>query len=295
MTKSIKPRIVPTVALCALACLFWLAVACGGDEPEAANAPDYEATVAAALAAVEASAPTNEPPPTVEPTPTPAPTPTQVPPSPTPTAPAANTPETTTAGDSEPLAPLAINDPNAFLADLSESERTCLSGTIGPERLAALLRSPELSDEAGRSAVLGCLERDTLLRLFLTHVLSATGPLSPESSECLRRSYAETDLSALMSAVASPSDPGSPGESAEVAAMVAFMVSLSCLNEEEFQAAAPALGIAPGEYEGFQCALEKVGGQDAMTALLDPAAGFPVALFEAAAECQVQLGGSPPG
>lgn len=291
MTKSIKHRIVPVAVLCALACLFWLAVACGGDEPEAANAPDYEATVAAALAAVEASAPTDEPPPTVEP----APTPTEVPPSPTPTAPAANTPETTTAGNSEPLAPLVINDPNAFVADLSEPERTCLSGTIGPERLTVLLRSPELSDEADRSAVLGCLEQDTLLRLFLTHVLSATGPLSPESSECLRRSYAETDLNALMFAAASPSDPGSPGESAEVAAMVAFMVSLSCLNEEEFQVAAPALGMAPGEYEGFQCALEKVGGQDAMTALLAPAAGFPVALFEAAAECQVQLGGPPPG
>ena len=199
------------------------------------------------------------------------------------------------AGDAEPLAPLPIDDPNAFLADMSEAELACLSGAISPDRLAALLQNPELADEAERSALLGCLEHDTRLRLLLTPVLSATGPLSPESSACLRDSYADTDLQALMSNVMSPSDPGTPGETAQVAGMVTFMVSLSCLSEEEFQVAAPAMGIAPGEYEGFQCVLERVGGQDAMTALLTPAAEFPAALFEAAMECQLQLGGPPPG
>ena len=73
------------------------------------------------------------------------------------------------------------------------------------------------------------------------------------------------------------------------------MVSLSCLSEEEFQAAAPAMGIATGDYERSQRALEKVGGQDAMTTLLTPAAEFPTALLEIAPECQVQLSGPPPG
>lgn len=295
MTKCTKLNLHTAVTLSALACLCWFLLACGEEEPEVSDAPDYEATIAAALAKAGESAPTIEPTVTAEPTPTPAPTPTEVPPTPTPTAPAAAAPEATAAGDSDPLAPLPIDDPDALLASLSEGERSCLSAAVGPDRLATLLRNPDLASDADRAALLGCLEHDTRLRLLLTPVLSATGPLSPESSACLRDSYADTDLQALMSNVMSPSDPGTPGETAQVAGMVTFMVSLSCLSEEEFQVAAPAMGIAPGEYEGFQCVLERVGGQDAMTALLTPAAEFPAALFEAAMECQLQLGGPPPG
>lgn len=291
MTES--KGIIPfhAAALFALVCLCWFALACGGDEPEASDAPNYEATVAAALEKAGASAPTIEPTATTEPTP--APTPPEVPPSPTVSS--AVPPPPAVDSDREPLAPLAMGDANAFIAGISETERSCLAGAIAPEILRALLQSPEIADEADRSAVLGCLEHDTHLRLMLTPVLSATGPLSPQSSECLRSSYAETDLQALLSTVALPSDPGSAGESAEVAVMVGFVVSLSCLSEEEFQMAAPAMGIAPGEYEGFKCVLEKVGGQDAMTALLTPAGELPVALFEAAGEFQLQMAGPPPG
>ena len=77
--------------------------------------------------------------------------------------------------------------------------------------------------------------------------------------------------------------------------MVTFMVSLSCLSEEESQVAAPAMGIAPGEYEIIQCVLDTLGGQDALTALLTPDAESPAALFEAAFSCQLQMGGPPPG
>jgi hypothetical protein len=161
--------------------------------------------------------------------------------------------------------------------------------------LAAVLQSPELADEEDRSALLGCLEHDTLLRLLLTPVLSATGPISAESSACLRSSYADKDLQALLASLTNDSEPGSAPESAEVAGMVTFMVSLSCLSEEEFQVAAPAMGIAPGEYENFQCVLDTIGGQDALTVLLTPAAEFPAALFEAAFSCQLQMGGPPPG
>ncbi len=293
MTKSISGVLYRAPALCGLACLCWFVLACGGDEPEVADAPDYEATVAAALAKAGESDPTIQS--TTTPDPTPGPTPTEIPLSPTPTALSAVPPPPAVAGEMEPLAPLAMDDANAFLVGVSESERSCLSGTTAPGRLAALLRSPEMADEADRSALLGCLEHDTALRLFLTQVLTATGPLRPESSACLRRSYADTDLHALMANPPTDAEPGSPDESEATAVMVAFVVSLSCLTEDEFQAAAPAMGMAPEEYDNFQCALEKVGGQDTMTTLLTPAAEFPTALLEAALECQVQLSGPPPG
>ena len=290
MTNPMKRYLHLAAALSALMFLFWFALACGGDEPEVANAPDYESTVAAAVAKAGVFAPTPEP--TATAVPTPSPTPTDIPPTPArPTA----APGVQSNGGAEPLAPLAIDDANAFLADLSEAERSCLSGAMAPERLVAVLSAPQLADEAERATVLNCLQHETSLRLLLTPVLSATGPLSPESSECLRSSYAATDLRALMISLTAASDPGSPGETAEVAGMATFMVSLSCLSEEEFQVAAPAMGIAPGERENFQCVLEKVGGQDALTVLLTPAAEFPAALFEAIVECQLQLAGPPLG
>ncbi len=290
MTKSTKKTIYRVLTLSGLACLCWFVLACGADEREVPEAPDYEATVAAALAKASASSQPTEPTATMEPTPTL----TKAAPTATPTAAPTATADLPAAA-AQPLAPLAMDDANAFLADLSEAERSCLAGAIPPERLAAALQAPELVDETERAAILGCLEHETSLRLLLTPVLSATGPLSLETSECLRSSYADTDLRALMTTLTADSDPGSPGETAEVAGMVTFVVSLSCLSEEEFQVAAPAMGIGPGEYENFQCVLEKVGGQDALTVLLTPAAEFPAALFEAFVECQLQLAGPPPG
>ncbi len=293
MTKCTTRNLHLPIALSALACLCWFTLACGGDEPEVSDTPDYEATIAAALAKAGESAPTLEP--TATAAPTPAPTPTEIPPSPTPTDTPTSTPVAPANTDIEPLAALAINDVEEFLTDVAEAERDCLSAALPTDRLAALLVAPELANEAERTAVLGCLGHDTSLRLFMTPVLSATGPISAESSTCLRRSYANHDLTALMTRMLAANDPGSEGEAAQVEGMVTFVVSLSCLSEQEFQMAAPAMGIEPGEYENFQCVLERVGGPDALAVLLTPAAEFPAALFEAALECQVQMADPPPG
>lgn len=287
-------------AACILTCVFLLAAACGGEEPATTETPDYQATVSAAIAKISADQQPAAPTATAEPAPTPtgvpaSPTPAQVSASPTPDTPPTAAPADPAATDAAPLAPLPIADPDAFLAEISESERNCLSNSPGHDKLAAVLQAPDMAEEADRSALLGCLEHETSLRLLLTPVLSSTGPLSPETSACLRDSYADTDLNTLMSDQFAASDPGPGSEASGVAGMVTFMVSLSCLSEEEFQVAAPAMGIVPGEYENFQCVLERVGGQDAMVVLLTPAAEFPAALFEAAIACQLQMAGPPPG
>ena len=198
-------------------------------------------------------------------------------------------------GSAEPLAPLAAEDADALLADVSGSESMCLSDNIPSDRLAVLATTPELATEAEREAFIGCLEHDTRLRLLLTPVLNATSPLSVESSACMRRSYADTDLAALMSSVAADAGTGPEAEAAMAQGMVTFFVSLSCLNEEEFQTASVAMGLAPGERENFLCVLDQVGGQDALAALLIPSAEFPAELFQAAFGCQFQMGGPPPG
>ena len=282
-------------------CLAWSVIACGNGDDQRPE-PDQDATIVAAAVkttleaiataeAVEAPTATSAPKPSPTPSAAPIVSPTQAP---TQEVGSAGT-DGGDSGSTEPLAPLATKDADAFLSDVSDSERMCLSDNIPSDRVAMLATTPELATEAEREAFLGCLEHNTGLRLLLTPVLSATGPLSVESSACMRSSYADTDLAALMSSVAAEPGAGPEAEAAMAQGMVMFFVSLSCLNEEEFQTASVAMGLAPGERENFLCVLDQVGGQDALAALLIPSAEFPAELFQAAFGCQFQMGGPPPG
>ena len=303
MNAIVKHALRSGLVLALFVCLAWSVIACGNGDDQRTEPNQDATTVAATVEAVldaiataeaaEASAAT--------PVPTPQPSPMLV------TAPIvaptqAPTQEAGGAGtdggapmSAEPLAPLAAENADALLADVSSSESMCLSDNIPSDRLAVLATTPELATEAEREAFIGCLEHDTRLRLLLTPVLNATGPLSVESSACMRRSYADTDLAALMSSVAADAGTGPEAEAAMAQGMVTFFVSLSCLNEEEFQTASVAMGLAPGERENFLCVLDQVGGQDALAALLIPSAEFPAELFQAAFGCQFQMGGPPPG
>ena len=303
MNAIVKHALRSGLVLALFVCLAWSVIACGNGDDQRTEPNQDATTVAATVEAVldaiataeaeEASAAT--------PVPTPQPSPMLV------TAPIvaptqAPTQEAGGAGtdggapmSTEPLAPLDSEDADALLADVSSSESMCLSDNIPSDRLAVLATTPELATEAEREAFIGCLEHDTLLRLLLTPVLNATGPLSVESSACIHSSYADTDLAALMSSVAADAGTGPEAEAAMAQGMVTFFVSLSCRNEEEFQTASVAMGLAPGERENFLCVLDQVGGQDALAALLIPSAEFPAELFQAAFGCQFQMGGPPPG
>ena len=192
-----------------------------------------------------------------------------------------------------------MDDPEALLSELSDAERACFADSphLSPERLAQVSKSPEQGTPEERTAFLDCLEHETELRLLLTGVLTATGPLSVESSECLRDTYADIDLAEVLDGMAL--DPGDNVEAQQAMArvMVMLMVSLSCLDEDEFVVVGQTMGIAPGEYEGFQCVLEAAGGQEGMVVWMSPGAGFPTELFEAALNCGLQMGApssSPP-
>ena len=192
----------------------------------------------------------------------------------------------------EVLVPLSVTDSEAFLSEVSEAEQACLSANVDTDRLSMLLaRAMSLAPDEEMAAFIGCLEQDTVLRLFLTPFLGQTGPLSAESSACLRQSYADADLAALFLAAASgPSeDPGA----AMGRMMASLLVTFSCLNEEEFRAAGPALGMAPEDWQTLQCVQDELGGPDGLAALLQPDAGPPLELLGAVSGCDLQLGGGP--
>ena len=77
--------------------------------------------------------------------------------------------------------------------------------------------------------------------------------------------------------------------------MAATILSLHCLNDEEFKAAGSAVVTRPDSREGLQCVLDEVGGLEGLKALLQPdvGAGHPTDSFLAMMTCRSQLQGDP--
>ena len=188
---------------------------------------------------------------------------------------------------SEPLAPVDFTDTEAFLSELSEPEKTCISESAASDNLMLRLSQGSVLDQP----VIGCLEHEMVLRLLLTEeLLDQTGPLSTESSECIRDGFASTDLAALVVAL------GSSGVEVNAAAgrmMAGFILTLSCLNDEEFDTAGSAIVLDPDTPESLQCVLEEFGGRAGLMALLqsDAGVGHPTDSFRAIYECRSQLSG----
>ena len=238
-------------------------------------------------------APTNTPVPTATPIPEPTATtvPTPVPPTAVPEAEPTAEPESQMVEGMGPLMPLRLDDPLAIAQELSEDELACLAGSADIDRLLQVFAAPELAGPEEQAQLIGCLSDETVLRLFATGLLADAGPLSVETSMCIRSGMNGVDLKSVMLA-------GNSGDEAAamVGSMSALFVTLSCLNDEEFAAAAPALGMQPEERESLDCVLEQLGGAESMGQTLgagDEAAMM--ALFGAAMGCGMQLEGAGPG
>lgn len=251
----------------------------------------------AALLACSESTPTPQPTafptatsaPTATPAPTwtPIPTPTDIP-TPT-TAPTATTqPQQSMEGG---LAPLDLSDPFAIATELSESEIACVTGVADVDNLLQMLESLDSVSPEEQAQVLDCLEDETLLRIFLTGLISQTAPLSVETSACIVIGMEGVDLRSVMVGGAMGNE-----EAAMVGGLAAMFVTMSCLNEEEFEATAGALDLNPEDRESFQCVVEQLGGPEAMAQTLSSSgeAGF-MAIFGAAIGCDLQLEQMAPG
>ena len=235
------------------------------------------------------------------PTPTPVPTTTPVPPAPTATptsvpAPTATPRPTATPGPTEEtpkltlgsgaLAPIGTNDPQAFMSELSAAEQSCLAGNVDPQQVMALLGgAPGLVSPEETTALIQCLEDETLLRLFLTGLIGQTEPLSAESSVCVRSGFANFDVRSVMLATPVESDAAA----AMAGSMAGFLVTLSCLNDEEWQVVGPSVGMGTEDRDGLRCVLAELGGPEGLAAALQPGAGPPTAFFEASAACNLQM------
>ena len=189
------------------------------------------------------------------------------------------------------IAPLRMDDPVAIASELSESELACLAGVADTGRLLQLFAAPELATPEEQTGLIGCLEDETLLRIFLTGLIGDTGPLGEESSACIRVGMEGVDLRSVMMA-----GMGGNEEAAMIGGMSAMFLTMACLSDEEFAAAAPALGMSPDDRESLQCVLEQLGGPEGMAETLGKGdeSSF-MALFGAAMGCGLQMQGAAPG
>ena len=166
----------------------------------------------------------------------------------------------------------------------------CLAGVADVARLLTIFNDPGMATAEEQTKLIGCLQDETLTRLFLSGFIQNTEPLSTETSACVRIGFREIDLRSVMLSVLQ-GDPGT----AMSGSMAALFLTLACLNPEEWNASAPAMAMGPDDRVGMQCLLEEMGGPQGMAAALgaDDQSGF-TALFAAAAGCGLEMGG-PPG
>ena len=184
------------------------------------------------------------------------------------------------------ITPLSMTDPLALMAELSSGEQSCISDNVDPQQLPLLMSGSE-ADPENAGPLINCLEDETLLRMFVTGLITLATPLSVETSACIRGGLEGIDMRSVMSAGAEGDE-----QAAMVGSMSAFMLTLSCLNDEEWQAASAATGMDPGERENLQCVMQQLGGPEGMAEALqsEDESGVLTIMF-AAMGCGLQMEG----
>ena len=159
-----------------------------------------------------------------------------------------------------------------MFSELSDAEKECIGEN--PER---------------QTKYIGCLEDETLARIFLAGFVSGPAPLSQESSDCVRAAFEVIDPRTVMTA----GIEGDPGRGM-AGNMAAFSVTMACLNDQEWEATAPQMGLRPEERVGMQCLLDQLGGPGNMADAMKAAGeGNFADLDKASADCGLGMGPAP--
>ena len=178
-------------------------------------------------------------------------------------------------------------DSLALISELSDTELACIGDN--PEKLVRSLAGPGSAPREEQAKLIGCLYDETLARIFLAGFVPGPGPLSQETSDCVRAGFEVIDPRTVMTA-GIEGDPGT----AMAGSMAALSVTMACLNDEEWDAAASKTGIRPEEREGMQCLLDQLGGPGEMADAMKAAGeGDFTGLAKTGAECGLDMEPAP--
>ena len=249
--------------------------ACSDTTPALEEVPTPTRVSSRIAAPASTDAPVSTQAPTERPTAAPRATPAS-PPTPEPTA---------TPAPLGVLAPLQALDSSALLSALSDTEKACIGDD--PEKLARSLARPGSAPREEQAKLIGCLEDETLARIFLAGFVPGPGLLSQETSDCVRAAFEVIDPRTVMTA----GIEGDPGR-AMAGSMTALSVTIACLNDGEWEAAASMTGMQPEEREGMRCLLDQLGGPGEMAeAMIAAREGDFTDL--AGADCELDMGPAP--
>ena len=187
------------------------------------------------------------------------------------------------------ITPLMLDDPQTVASEISDSELACLGGTSDIGRLSRIFSGIDESTPQELTQILGCLQDEIILRMFLGGVIRDPAPLSLETGACIRDALEGIDLRSAMLAAMLRN-----GQNDMIVAGI--FVTIACLNDEEWETAATVLGVDLGTRAAMMCLLEEMGGTAGLTAALEPGAeeSF-TALILAVTDCDLEMeGGTEP-
>ena len=178
------------------------------------------------------------------------------------------------------------------MSQLLAEELTCLMERLEFSRLMVLQQDSSLATLEETEEIINCLGDETVLRAFLTELIGLAGPLSGDTSACLRAGFGEFDVRSVMLARQAAEDQ----QSSLVGSASAFLLTLSCLNEEEWGLYVPAMIMSPDDRGELQCVVETLGGPEELAAALQSGVGgVSEGFLSAATECGLQITFFPAG
>ena len=164
------------------------------------------------------------------------------------------------------ITPLDLSDSEAALSRLSKPEISCLEQAAGPGRLHEILRNVRVPVPEDEAWIVACLGDETLFGVFVAMLLRDPGPLSQETSACLRTGLEWVDPREFMT---EDTRGREQDDRAGAVFLSGYFTAAACLNQEEWDAAAAALGLNPGDQETFRCFIEAVGGPETLATALE--------------------------
>ena len=177
------------------------------------------------------------------------------------------------------LAPLHLVDSHSFRSALSEAELSCISDD--PEEQARLLGESGTASLEESRRLLGCLEDETMARFFLAGVVPGPEPFSLETSICVRAVLEVINPRDVITA-----EIEGDNEEAAASRLVAMYVTIACLNDDEWEKAAPGTTIKGNDRITMQCVMRALGGPGPLTeAMQKELEGNSTDVSKAAAEC----------
>ena len=177
---------------------------------------------------------------------------------------ATSEPETLPPGGA--ITPLNLGDSEAALSRVSKPEISCLKQAASPGRLHEILRDARVPVPEEEAWIVNCLADETLFGVFVAMLIGDPGPLSQDTSTCLRTGLEWVDLRELMT-----EDTRERGQDDRAGAVFlsGYFTAAACLNQEEWDATAAGLGLNPGDQETFRCFIEAVGGPETLATALE--------------------------